>query len=113
MHFEFSIASRIVFGSGRINSINDLAPGHVRNIFIIHGGPGTNYQHLVKKLNEKPYELGEYKIHSEPAIDSLRILVHPANLFAPDLIIAIGGGSTIDAASIQIEQHEGKSNNTF
>ena len=100
MQFEFSAPTKIIFGSGRLESIFPLIEGFGNRVLVVSGAnPAiTNRLAALLKLNE----IGHFiiPITGEPTIDSLDRVLNSARKLAVDMIIAIGGGSAIDTAKV-------------
>jgi len=98
MQFEFSTASRIIFGSGKLNTIGDIATEFGKNAFIISGCPKSVSDRLYSALESRGICYSTVKIEQEPTIDVIKTFIDIAKRFSPDLLIGIGGGSAIDSA---------------
>jgi|WetSurSiteA1Bulk_404760.scaffolds.fasta_scaffold00062_14 alcohol dehydrogenase class IV len=98
MQFEFLSITRIIFGSGKLNSIAEIAKEFGNKAFILYGCPKTISDRLNNLLNIHGYSCLSIKIAQEPTIDLIRYLVEAAKQFSPDLVIGIGGGSALDSA---------------
>ena len=80
MHFEFATASRIIFGRGAAKSIESIAATFGKRPFFLNGSRGSGF--IVK---------------GEPTIDTIREGVRAFHQDRCDVVVAIGGGSVIDA----------------
>jgi alcohol dehydrogenase class IV len=98
MHFEFSTATRIIFGPGTLDSIGDLAIKLGKSAFIIIGCPKSISDRLITLMDGHGISCFTADIKHEPTISSVRQLVDVAHQFSPDLVIGIGGGSALDSA---------------
>jgi alcohol dehydrogenase class IV len=98
MQFEFSTASRIIFGSGRLNTIGDIAAEFGKHAFIISGCPEPISDRLFTALQSCDICYSTVKIEQEPTIDLIKTYINIAKRFSPDMLIGIGGGSAIDSA---------------
>jgi alcohol dehydrogenase class IV len=98
MQFEFSSASRIIFGTGKLNSIGDLIYEFGNKALIVSGAPLDISDKLLNLLELKDNKCLFIKVESEPTIDIVREVVEHARTREPDVIIGIGGGSAIDTA---------------
>jgi alcohol dehydrogenase class IV len=96
MQFEFATATKIIFGSGTINSFNEIAEGFGKNALIICGAPQGILEKLVDILNSHKINNSSVKINREPTVDVIQEVVDLARQAATDFIVAIGGGSAID-----------------
>ena len=98
MQFEFSTASRIIFGPGMLNSIAALAVEFGKKVLIASGCPQDISDRLVESLQRHEINYALSKISHEPTVDAICELVDQAAQSRPDVIIGIGGGSAIDSA---------------
>jgi alcohol dehydrogenase class IV len=98
MQFEFSTAKRIIFGSGKLNSIGIFSREFGKRAFIISGCPKHITNRLVNLLETNGISCSIAKVEQEPTIEIIHILVNQAKQSSPDLIIGVGGGSALDSA---------------
>jgi alcohol dehydrogenase class IV len=98
MQFDFSTSSKIIFGSGKLNTIGDIASGFGKKVFIISGCPNPIVDRLVLALETRGIVHSSVKIEKEPTIDVIKSIIDVALQFSPDMLIGIGGGSAMDAA---------------
>jgi alcohol dehydrogenase class IV len=98
MQFEFSTATKILFGPGRLNSIGKIANEFGKKALIVSGCPKAISGRLVNLLEAHEITCSYVKIDHEPTIDRIRELVDFAQKTSPDMLIAIGGGSALDSA---------------
>jgi alcohol dehydrogenase class IV len=85
--FEFATAGRIVFGSGTFAQLEGVAAGHGKRPLIVTGKRRRNLN-----VAGQPFA-----VVSEPTITLVREGVEVFRGAGCDLVIAIGGGSAIDA----------------
>lgn len=88
MRFDFATASRIVFGAGSIRELEPAARSMGTRALVV---TGSNPDRVPVRGIDARY----FPISGEPTIDDIRRGVAQAD--GADLIIAIGGGSAIDA----------------
>ena len=86
MRFEFATAGRIVFGSGARKELPAISAGLGRKAFTLTG----------KRLKVEPPEV-HFIVEKEPTIDCVRQGVERFRSSGCDHVVAIGGGSVIDA----------------
>lgn len=99
--FEFLIKQKLIFGPGKLCTLPEIARGYGSNILVVTGvrtysaNPEIQQVIDVVKLSGKNVFL--VKIHGEPSPENVNRIV--SGYFDKDikLVIAIGGGSVIDA----------------
>ena len=105
MHaFEFSIPTRIVFGPGTESRTGELAAGlDALRVLLVCGGQSARRSGLLDRVEQSLIQAGLAcrvfaGIHPNPRLFQVREGVQTALEFGADLILAVGGGSVIDAA---------------
>lgn len=88
--FEFATASRIVFGAGTVAQAAAAARAWGRKPMIVTGADPTRAR--VLELDGLTVS-----IHGEPTVPAIQHAVAAGRAEACDVVIAIGGGSAIDA----------------
>ena len=97
MRFEFSTASRIVFGVGVLKEAGALAAGLGHRAFVVVGRSGERAASLLDDLKTAGVEAVTFAVTGEPTTDLVREGTAQARVAGCDLVIGIGGGSVIDA----------------
>jgi alcohol dehydrogenase class IV len=92
MPFEFATAARIVFGAERARELPGYAAALGRRALLVTGSRPGCCQALVAGLEAVPFPVA-----SEPTIDLIRHGTSYARGENCDVVIAIGGGSVLDA----------------
>jgi len=98
MQFEFSTASRIIFGPGKLDIIGGLVAEISKNVMIISGCPQATADRLIRLLEAYEITSSYIKIKSEPTTDLILELVEFCRQSRSEVVIGIGGGSAIDSA---------------
>ncbi|HEU5021918.1 MAG TPA: iron-containing alcohol dehydrogenase [Bryobacteraceae bacterium] len=97
MRFEFVTAGRIIFGPGTVAELGSLARAIGRRAFVVTGRDKIRHAGVINDLEGAGLNCTLFGVPGEPAVDLVR---EGAALFTAsgcELLIAIGGGSAIDA----------------
>ena len=98
MKFEFATAGRIVFGRGALEQAGSLARSFGARALIVTGRDPARALRLNQLLEEQGCARWTIKVDGEPTLDDVRRGTELARMEACDVVLAIGGGSAIDAA---------------
>jgi alcohol dehydrogenase class IV len=96
--FEFSTATEIVFGSGRIAELGKRAAAFGRRALVVTGSRPERNAAALAQLREAGLSLTLLAVAGEPTTELARRGVELARLAEVELVIGIGGGSALDAA---------------
>lgn len=102
--FDFIAPTRIVFGKKSEERLGELLEGYgVRRILLVYGGGSIKrsglYGEVVSQLRERSISFAELSgIRANPTLESVKEGIEKARKIKPDLILAVGGGSVIDAS---------------
>lgn len=97
MRFEFATSSRIVFGAGTANEAANAAKAWGDRCALVTGGNPMRNVWLEDALHHEGIRTQRIPIHGEPTVDTIREASKAARGFEAQLVIAIGGGSVLDA----------------
>jgi alcohol dehydrogenase class IV len=97
MIFEFATAQRIVFGTGRIAELPEMAKPLGRKPALVTGGNAERIMPVFDALKFAGFEPAAFSITGEPDIPRIESHVQKAREVGCDFVIAFGGGSVIDA----------------
>src|SRR5262245_25943746 len=92
MPFEFATAGRIVFGDGRRAEVLAMAPKLGNRPLVVAGSKQDRANWVIGKLDGV-----SLTIPGEPTIEGIRTCAKFAREERCDLVIAVGGGSALDA----------------
>ena len=102
--FDFASPTKIYFGNNKEQLIGQIClEGGYKRVYIVIGQGSVKRSGLLAKVTELlDKSLIKYQIlegvRPNPTIDLCRKGIEEARAFAPNLILAIGGGSVIDTA---------------
>lgn len=93
--FAFATASTIRFGRGSVHDLPGLAAGQGKRILLLRSASVAQADGLVRALRN-PGEVLDLIARGEPDLPAIEANLALARPFAPDLVIALGGGAVID-----------------
>ena len=97
MNFEFATATRIIFGAGKLAEAGPLAASLGKRALLVTGAHPTRSDGLAAQLARLGIETTRYSVAGEPTVELARQGAETARRENVDLVIALGGGSVIDA----------------
>jgi alcohol dehydrogenase class IV len=114
-NFNYHQSTRILFGKGRIKELAEIVLGYGKKALLVTT-PGTipalkfQYERVTRILADKGIEVAHYDgVIPNPTVDVISVGAKIAREFGADVIIGLGGGSSMDSAkAISVEAtHEG------
>ena len=99
--FSLQTPSQILFGPGRLSGLSEIASRFGRSPLLVLGSKSfsgsDHYQKLLENFRRQ--NMSPYAVHigSEPSPEMIDSIVAAPTSEARDLVIAIGGGATLDA----------------
>lgn len=93
MKFEFATAARIVFGRGAASDLGAIARSLGARPMLITGRDRERFSAVVERLAP----CGTFAVAGEPTVDLVRSGAALARELGADVVVAVGGGSVIDA----------------
>ncbi len=95
--FQFQTAGRIRFGCGEAARIGETAASFGRRVLFVTGRDTSRWAHLRARLDANGVESIVFKVDAEPHVEMIENALATASDAACDLVVAVGGGSVIDA----------------
>ena len=102
--FVYYTPTKVYFGKGKENDIGKICDEYgYRKVFIVYGGQSAVKSGLIERVEKSLAEADIIcdkagGVKANPVISKTREIIKQANIFDPDLILAVGGGSVIDTA---------------
>ncbi len=105
MKFEFQNPTQIIFGAGTISRLGETAAKSGKRALLVTGGGSIKrngtFDRAVKSLADAGVSVFECEgVEPNPRIASVKRGAEIARRNECDLVIALGGGSTMDAAKV-------------
>jgi alcohol dehydrogenase class IV len=97
MRFEFATAARIVFGAGSRRELGPFARSLGRRVLVLTGKNPARSESLLRELREQGLEPIAFQVGGEPTTEIVRDGAARARTERCELVIAVGGGSVLDA----------------
>ena len=96
MNFEFATAARIIFGPGKLRDVGTIAASLGKRALVVHGASARTGP-LVDLLHAQGVTTTSLRVEGEPTTTLVERGAEHARRERCDLVVAIGGGSVIDA----------------
>jgi len=96
VNFEFATTTRIIFGEGKLEEAGALAAALGSRALVVQGS-GGRAESLRELLHAKGIATSELRVSGEPTVALAERGVAVARRDRCDVVIALGGGSVIDA----------------
>jgi alcohol dehydrogenase class IV len=96
VNFEFATAARIIFGPGKLREVGTLSAALGSRALVVHGASARTGP-LVDLLHERGVTTTSLRVAGEPTTTLVERGAEHARRERCDHVIALGGGSVIDA----------------
>jgi alcohol dehydrogenase YqhD (iron-dependent ADH family) len=105
MQFEYQNPTRLVFGAGSLSRLGEMASQYGKRALLVTGGGSVKlngtFDRAVKSLSEAGISVYECEgVEPNPRITSVNRGATTARADDCDLVVALGGGSVMDAAKV-------------
>ena len=97
MTFSFTTPTTIYFGRGEARRLGDIVSGMGRNALLISGADTSRLNDIRVILEQNKIRYTCFSQKGEPTIDRVEQGAKVAHNLGVDLVIAVGGGSVVDA----------------
>ena len=104
-NFNYSIPTKIFFGKDQINVLGDEIKNYGSRVLLVYGGGSIKKSGIYDKITEilKANDISFWElsgVEPNPRVTSVRKGVQLCRENKIDLILAVGGGSSIDCAKV-------------
>jgi alcohol dehydrogenase class IV len=99
--FIFSSTPHIHFGVGSRSRLNSLIAEFGKKVLLVTGATSFDASHRCQKLWTElnaTFDIRRVKVSGEPSPSMVDDVVAEFSEFSPDCVVAVGGGSPVDAA---------------
>ena len=97
MSFQFQTAGRIYFGCGEAARLGAVAAEWGQRVFLMTGRHPERWDDLRAQLAAQRLDTAGWRIETEPTVEMIDRAVTAARETGADVVVAVGGGSVIDA----------------
>lgn len=102
-NFVFQNPVKVYFGKGQIDNLSAELSNYGKNVLLVYGGGSIKkiglYEKITSQLAEKGFTLYELSgVEPNPRISSVRKGVEICKEKNIDVVLAVGGGSTLDCS---------------
>lgn len=102
-NFRFLAYTEMLFGKGQISKLPQVLSKHGKNVLLIYGGGSIKKNGIYDTIADllKEYNITELSgVEPNPRIETVRRGVELCRQNNIDVILAVGGGSTIDCSKV-------------
>lgn len=96
MRFEFSTATRIIFGGGTLSEVGPIAAEMGNRVLVVTGRSVERVAPLLSILAAEGIQATTFPVDGEPTTDIVRAGTKRAQEARCDVVIGFGGGSALD-----------------
>ncbi|MDX8334958.1 MULTISPECIES: iron-containing alcohol dehydrogenase [Cetobacterium] len=102
-NFIYDVPTRILFGQGQVSNLGKEVKKHASKVLLLYGKNSIKqsglYDEVIKYLSEENIDIIELSgVDPNPRIETVRKGADLCRKFNLELVLAVGGGSTIDCA---------------
>ena len=101
LEFQYSLRTDVIFGKDSIQKLPDLLSSYGKNVLLVYGGKSIKRNGIYDTIQTllKDFHVVELSgIQPNPKIESVNAGVQLAKENQVDVILAVGGGSVLDAS---------------
>lgn len=101
--FTYHIPTKIYFGKDQLQNLGSVTKSYGKKVLLVYGGSSLKktgaYDQIILQLNQNEVEIFELSgIEPNPKVDSVRKGIEICKKENIEVILAAGGGSSMDAA---------------
>jgi len=100
--FVYHNPTKLIFGKGQLEKLTEEIPSHVQNVLLVYGGGSIKksglYDQVIDKLSSMNLNVEELAgVEPNPRLSTVHKGVELCKAHNIDFLLAVGGGSVIDA----------------
>lgn len=95
--FEYATAGRVLFGAGKVSEVAGAVRGFGSRVLLVCGSAPERVHRLIGMLEGAGIAVTTFSVRGEPTVDAVRRGVEAGRGAGCEAVVAIGGGSPIDA----------------
>ena len=104
-NFVYSVPTTVYFGKGQVSHVGELVSAYGKRVLLVYGSGSIKrngiYDDVMKYLKEKNLEVYELSgVEPNPRLTTVNQGVQLCREHQIDVLLPIGGGSTIDCAKV-------------
>lgn len=102
-NFKFHAYTEILFGKGEINKLPEVLSGYGKNVLLVYGGGSIKRNGIYDSIQNllQDFNIVELSgVEPNPRIETVRRGIELCRENNIDVILAVGGGSTIDCSKV-------------
>lgn len=96
MRFEFSAATRIIFGPNTVDEVGAEAKSLGQQVLFVLGGSSRHAAGVLERFNDAGLAGHVFHVSGEPTVALVKSGLQQARELSCDLVVGIGGGSVLD-----------------
>jgi alcohol dehydrogenase class IV len=96
--FDLALPPRVSFGVGRARELPGIVAALGTRVLVVTGSTPERVEHLIAPVRAIADALGVIRVPGEPTVADARAAAERGRAIDADVVVAIGGGSTIDLA---------------
>lgn len=101
--FDWHLPTHLIFGKTALDKLSQKAKIFGNKIMLVYGGGSIKRNGIYEKVKNalKDFEVSEFGgIEPNPRVETVRKAIEVVRSVNPDLLLAVGGGSVIDATKL-------------
>lgn len=107
-NFKFNAYTEMLFGKGQISNLSEVLNRYGKNVLLVYGGGSIKKNGIYDNIQEllKGFNIIELSgVEPNPRIETVRRGVELCRENNIDVVLAVGGGSTIDCSKVIAAGH--------